>query len=220
MEISLYNNTGVNVYANINGIEYIIKPECTSVARCNEVTPVTITLSRKQKSFALLNLFDFDNGIDWDWFESTSFLVLNSIYVLNINGSDNQYFKISSETFNCDKYYQYDRLYLDDPLIKNDCTYEITRQKQIKKRVKLFNIYTPFIAFAVVFAILTFVFDLKYIKAGTFFTESNIFEELLFGMVISLVGICGRLRIKRRYKKVTDEEYIQACFRGYIEEIK
>ncbi len=220
MNISLYNNTGVKVFANVNGIEYIIKPECTSVARCNEVTPVTITLSRKQKSFALLNLFDFDNGIDWNWFESTSFLVLDSTYVLKMDGSDNQHFRICSETFNCDKYYQYDRICLDDPIIKNNCTYEITRQKKIKKRVKLFNVYTSFIAFAVLFAILAFAFDFEYIKAGTFFTESDFCEEFLIGMLIGLVGICGRIRIKRRYKKVTDQEYIQGCFKGYIEEYK
>lgn len=220
MDISLYNNTGVKVFANVNGIEYIINPECTSVARCNDGTPVTITLSRKQKSFALLNLFDFDNGIDWDWFESTSFLVLNSAYVLNLNGSDNQYFRICSEIFNCDKYYQYDRLYLDDPIIKNNCTYEITRQKKIKKRVKLFNVYTPFIVFALVIGLLTLITEFQHIKTGTFFYESEVLEKIIIGVLIGLVGVCGRLRIKRRYKKVTDEEYIQGCFHGYIEEYK
>lgn len=220
MEISLYNDTGVKIFANVNGVEYIITPQSTSVAKCVADVPVKITLSRKQKSFALLNLFNFDNGIDWDWFESTSFLVLNSTYVLNVNGNNNQYFKICSETFNCDKYYQYDRVYLDDPIIKNDCTYEITRQKKIKKRVKLFNLYTPFIAIAVVLSILAFAFDLEHIKAGTFFFNSDFYQEFLFGIVIGLVGVCGRIRIKRRYKKVTDKEYIQQCFRGYIEEIK
>ncbi len=206
MDFSLYNNTGVKVFATVNGIEYIIKPESTTVARCDSGKPVTITLSRKQKSFALLNLFDFDNGITWDWFESVSFLVLNPTYVLNTNGSDNQYFRICSEIFNCDKYYQYDRLYLDDPIIKNDCTYEITRQKKIKKRVKLFNVYTPFIALAVVFGVLALISDFQYVKSGTFFSESDFVEEFLLGMVIGLVGIFGRLRVLRRYKKVTDEE--------------
>ncbi len=220
MNISLYNNTGVKVFANVNGIEYVINPESTLVARCNDGTPVTITLSRKQKSFALLNLFDLDNGVVWDWFESVSFLVLNPTYILNMNGSDNQYFRICSETFNCDKYYQYDRLYIDDPIIKNDCTYEITRQKKIKKRVKLFNVYTPFIAIALLCITFAFVFEFENIKAGTFLSESGFVEEFLIGMLIGLVGVCGRLKIKRRYKKVTDEEYIQECFRGYIEEYK
>ena len=220
MELSLYNDTAVKVFANVNGIEYIIKPQSTAVARCASGTSVTITLSRKLKSFALLNLFDFDNGIDWDWFESTSFLVLNPIYVLNTNGSDSQYFRICSETFNCDKYYQYDRLYIDDPIIKNDCTYEITRQKKIKKRVKLFNIYTPLVAIALLCIAFAFIFEFEQIKAGTFLSNSDFIEEFMMGMLIGLVGFFGKIRVLRRYKKVTDEEYIQACFRGNIEEIK
>ncbi len=220
MEISLYNDTGVKVFATVNGVDYTIKPECTAVARCTAGMPVKITLSQKLKSLALLNLFDIDNGFTFDWFESVSFLVLNPTYVLNIDGGDNQHFRICKDTFECDKYYQYDRLYLDDPIIKNDCTYEITRKKKIKKRVKLFNVYTAFVAIALVFVAFALIFEREYIKAGTFFTESEFREEFFIGMLIGLVGILGKIRVLRRYKKVTDEEYIQGCFKGYIEEYK
>ncbi len=218
MEFSLYNNTGSKVYANVNGIDYIIEPEKTSVAKCAAGIPVNIKLSRKAKSFAILNLFDLDNIMDW--FESVSFLVLNTTYSLNITSDNNQCFRICNEVFNCDKYYQYDRLYLDDPIIKNDCTYEITRQKKIKKRVKLFNAYTTFVAIALLFFILALSFDMEHIKAGTFFSQSEFREEFLFGMGLGLIGFFGKVRVLRRYKKVTDEDYIQGCFKGNIEECK
>lgn len=218
MDISLYNNTAAKVFATVNGIEYIIKPESTAVARCNPGMPVKITLSRKLKSFAILNLFDFDNLLDW-W-ESVTMLILNPTYVLNLNGNDNQYFRICSDSFDCDKYYEYDRLYLDDPIIKNDCTYEITRQKKIKKRVKLFNVYTAFIAIALLCIAFAFIFEFEHVKAGTFLSESEFIEEFMIGMLFGLAGIFGKIRVLRRYKKVTDEDYIQACFRGRIEEYK
>ncbi len=218
MEISLYNNTSSKVFANVNGIDYVIEPRRTAVARCVAGMPVNIKLSQKTKSFAILNLFDLDNIMDW--FESVAFLVLNSTYTLNFSSDNNQCFRICNEVFNCDKYYQYDRLYLDDPIIKNDCTYEITRQKKIKKRVKLFNVYTTFVAIALLFFILALCFDMEYIKAGTFFSQSELREEFLFGVGLGLIGLFGKIRVLRRYKKVTDEEYIQGCFRGYIEEYK
>ena len=218
MEFSLYNDTDVKVYATVNGTEYIIKPQSTSVARCVAGMPVKITLSRKLKSFAILNLFDFDNLLDW-W-ESGTVLILNPTYILNINGDNNQYFRICSESFNCDKYYEYDRLYLDDPIIKNNCTYEITRQKKIKKRVKLFNVYTAFIAIALLCIAFAFIFEFEYVKAGTFLSESEFVEEFMIGMLFGLAGVFGKIRVLRRYKKVTDEKYIQQCFNGYIEEIK
>lgn len=218
MDISLYNNTGAKVFANVNGIEYIINPESTSVARCNDNAPVIITLSQKMKSFSVLNFFSFDNIMEW-W-ESASVLVLNPTYVLNLNGSDNQQFKISDETFICDKYYQYERLYLDDPIIKNNCTYEITRKRKIKKRVKLFNAYTGFLVIGFLLIALSFILDIDSVKSGTFFAYSDCGDIFLLGVVIGLAGVYGRIRVKRRYKKVTDEEYVQGCFRGYIEENK
>lgn len=218
MEITLYNDTGAKVFATVNGIEYIIKPQSSSVARCVAGMPVEITLSRKLKSFAILNFFDFDNLLDW-W-ESGTILALNPTYILNINGENNQYFRICSESFNCDKYYEYDRLYLDDPMIKNDCTYEITRQKKIKKRVKLFNVYTAFIAIALLCIAFALIFEFENVKAGTFLSESEFVEEFMIGMLFGLAGVFGKIRVLRRYKKVTDEEFIQGCFRGYIEEYK
>lgn len=220
MEISLYNDTGAKVFATVNGIEYIIKPQSISVARCVAGMPVKITLSRKMKSFAILNLFDIDNGMICGFWESATILILNPTYILNINGDNNQYFRICSDTFSCDKYYDYDRLYLDDPIIKNDCTYEIARQKKIKKRVKLFNVYTTFIVIALLCIAFAFIFEFEHVKAGTFLSESEFVEEFMIGMLFGLAGVFGKIKVLRRYKKVTDEDYIQQCFRGYIEEIK
>ncbi len=219
MEISLYNNTASKVFATVNGIKYIIEPGRTSVAKCVAGIPVKIELWQKIKSFAILNLFNVDNMIDWDWFESICMLSLKSTYILNTN-SDNQCFKICKETFNCDKYYQYDRLYLDDPIIKNDCTYEITRQKKIKKRVKLFNIYTLICAVALLYFAVTLFINSAYVKAGAFFTNSAFYDEIVISAVIGLIGAMGKIRVMRRYKKITDENYIRDCFKGYIEESK
>lgn len=218
MQISLYNDTGVKVFAMVNGIIYTIKPYCTSVARCTAGMPVEIKLSQKLKSFALLNPFSVDAAIDLG-FESCAILILDSTYVLNFDGDNDQYFKISSDKFDCDKYYEYNRMCLDDPIVKNNCTYEITRQKKIKKRVKFFNLYTALIAIAVLGITLSLTFGWESVEAGTFW-DSEYSADLLIWELLGLWGICGRIRVRKRYKKVTDHEYIQACFRGYVEEDK
>ncbi len=214
MEISLYNDSVFKVFATVNGINFIIEPGTTSVARCADGLPVTIHLSRKKKSWTILNLFEWDEI--FDFWESAGLLELEPTYVLNCTDGNNMFFRIVDDTFNCDKYYQYNRLCLDEPLIKNNCTYEIIRQKKLQKRVKMFNVYTAMVAVGILDLIIAyFISDAT---LATFF-ESRWWQECsLWLMAIMFWGICGKIRVIRRYKKVTNQNFMHDCFNGRVAE--
>lgn len=214
MQISLYNDTGVKVFATVNGIQYIIQPQSVSVARCTSGVPVQITLSQKLKSFVLINPFGMN---DWLFtFQSPAYLILDPTYVLHLEG-DEHHFRINSESFDCEKYYSYDRLYIDDPIVKNNCTYEVTRLKKVEKRVKFFNYYTFLVAAAVIFCIMTFVDVIRLAVTGVDEIDLTI---ILGAVVFGIWGAWGKRRIRNALKKVTDQSYIQACFRGLVEQTK
>ncbi len=218
MEISFYNERLFKVFVEVNGVEYVIKPNDTIVVHCASEVPTVIKLSRKMKSFAVLNPFSWDSAFVMG-FESFTTLILTSTYTLNFTGSGAQHFTIKDDRFNCDKYYQYERLILDDPIIKNNCTYEITRKKKIKKRVKLFNAYTIIALLALAFVASAVIPEWENLKTGTM-NFSDLDSDFLEGIVLFIWSLLGKVRVLKRYKKATDIKHIQDCFNGNIEEYK
>ena len=216
MELTFYNDRLFKVFIEVNGVEYVIKPNDTIVVHCASGVPTVIKLSRKMKSFALLNPFSMERALSMG-FESFTTLILTSTYTLNFTGSDAQYFTIKDDVFNCDKYYQYERLILDDPITKNNCTYEITRKKKIKKRVKLFNAYTVIAILALAFVGSAVIPEWENLKTGVL-NLSELDSNFLIGIALFIWSVLGRIRVLKRYKKVTNNKHIQDCFNGHIEE--
>ncbi len=218
MELTFYNDRLFKVFVEVNGVEYAIKPSDTIVVHCASGVPTVIKLSRKMKSFAVLNPFSWDSAFVIG-FESFVSLILTSTYTLTFTGNDAQYFAIKDDAFNCDKYYQYERLILDDPAIKNNCTYEITRKKKIKKRVNLFNAYTIIALLALAFVGSAVIPEWENLKAGAM----NLFDldsNFLVGIVLFIWSLFGKARVLKRYKKAIDIKHIQDCFNGNVEEYK
>lgn len=218
MEITFYNDRAFKVFVEVNGVEYVIKPNSAMTVCCTSGSPTVIKLSRKMKSFALLNPFSMERALSMG-FESFVSLILISTYTLTFTGTDAQYFAIKDDAFNCNKYYQYERLILDDPAIKNNCTYEITRKKKIKKRVKLFNAYTIIALLALAFVISAVIPEWENLKTGTM-NLSDLDSNFLIGIVLFIWSLLGKARVLKRYKKATDSKHIQNCFNGNIEEYK
>ena len=218
MELTFYNDRLFKVFVEVNGVEYVIKPNDTAVVHCAFGVPTVIKLSRKMKSFAILNPFNMDSAF-MIGFESFSSLILTSIYTLNFTGSDARYFTIKDDVFNCDKYYQYERLVLDDPIIKNNCTYEITRKKKIKKRVKLFNAYNIIAVWALAFVASAVIPEWESLRMGTK-TLLELDSNLLIGVALFIWSLLGKARVLKRYKKVTNIKHIQDCFNGHVEEYR
>lgn len=216
MELTFYNDRLFKVFVEVNGVEYVIKPNSAMTVYCASGIPTVIKLSRKMKSFAVLNPFSWDSAFVVG-FESFASLILTSTYTLNFIGSDAQRFTIKDDVFNCDKYYQYERLILDDPAIKNNCTYEITRKKKIKKRVKLFNAYTIIALLALAFVGSAVIPEWENLKTGTM-NLLDLDSNFLIGIVLFIWSLLGRIRILKRFRKVTDTKHIQECFNGNIEE--
>ncbi len=216
MELTFHNDRLFKVFIEVNGVEYVIKPNSTMTVYCASEAPTVIKLSRKMKSFALLNPFSMEHALSMG-FESLVTLILTSTYTLNFTGSDAQYFTIKDDVFNCDKYYQYERLILDDPIIKNNCTYEITRKKKIKKRVKLFNAYTVIAILALAFVASAVIPKWENLKTGTI-NLSDLDSNFLIGIALFIWSALGKIRVLKRYKKATNNKHIQDCFNGRIEE--
>lgn len=218
MELTFYNDRLFKVFVEVNGVEYAIKPSDTIVVHCASGVPTVIKLSRKMKSFAVLNPFSWDSAFVIG-FESFVSLILTSTYTLTFTGNDAQYFAIKDDAFNCDKYYQYERLILDDPAIKNNCTYEITRKKKIKKRVNLFNAYTIIALLALAFVGSAVIPEWENLKTGTM-NLLDLDGNFLIGIVLFIWSLLGKARVLKRYKKAIDIKHIQACFNGNVEEYK
>lgn len=202
MNLRLFNDAGCKILVNVNGTNFMIKRNRFLVVPCPDNHPVTVKLMIKYKSFVLPPIDEIHN-------ESMVILNVNSTYVLHLQGGMEHQFSIKQDTFSADKYIEYNRLYIDDPLLRNNCTFEISNLKKSCRRAKFWNWYTGDLAVGLVMLI----FEL-------FAPEETWNGCLIIGAGLVIWGLIGRIRIRKKMKKVSDLEFVQACFNGFVEESK
>ena len=212
MQLRLFNETCFKIYADVNGVRYKIPSNEFVVIDYMVGLPVRLTLEQRYKSMVLINPFGLHDAF-WDWFrpamESIMTLVLKTTYNLSFSQDIPYEFVIRNEDFELDRYTAYERLYIDDPLIKNDCTYEVTHSKKVLKREKFFNVYTLLVALGVIFLISEII---TYAKGEIPVDYWNLF----LGFVLSITGICGKIKICRKTKKYLDPQFAKNCFNGIV----
>lgn len=212
MQLRLFNETCFKIYAVINGVRYKIPSQEFVVIDYMVGLPVRLTLEQRYKSMVLINPFGLHDAF-WDWFrpamESITTLVLKTTYKLSFSQDIPYEFIIRNEDFELDRYTDYERLYIDDPKLKNDCTYEVTRSKKVSKRVNFFNVYTLLLALGVIFLVGE---TITYAKGENPVDYWNIF----WGFVLSITGICGKIKIHRKTKKYLDPQFAKNCFNGIV----
>lgn len=214
MQLRLFNESTFKIYADVNGVRYKIPSREFVVIDYMVGLPVKITLEQRYKSMVIINPFGLHDAF-WDFFspamESITGLVLKTTYNLSFNEDKPYEFVIREEDFELDKYTHYVRLYFDDPLIKNDCTYEVTRSKKAIKKMRFFNVYTLLLVIGILFFL---VETIAYAKGENPIDYWNVF----WGFVLSITGICGKIKIRRKTKKYSDTQYVKDCFNGVIPE--
>lgn len=203
MQLRLFNDAGCKILVNVNGTNFMIKRNRFLVVPCPDNRPVTVKLMIKYKSFML-------PPIDELWGMEASILFnVNSTYVLHLQGGMEHQFSIKSDMFAADKYIEYNRLYIDDPLLRNNCTFEVSNLKKTCKRAKRYNFYTLYLVLGIVLLAL----DL-------YRPERELVGCFVIGLGLLIWGLIGRIRIRKKIKKVSDLEFVQACFNGFVEEDK
>lgn len=214
MQLRLFNETCFKIYADVNGVRYKVPSNEFVVIDYMVGLPVRLTLEQRYKSMVLINPFGLHDAF-WDWFrpamESITTLVLKTTYNLSFNQDRPYEFVIRNEDFELDRYTGYERLYIDDPNLKNDCTYEVTRSKKVSKRVKIFNVYTLLLVVGAIFLVSEII---VYNKGEIPVDYWNIF----WGFVLSITGICGKIKIRRKIKKYSDPQFAKKCFDGAVPE--
>ena len=214
MQIRLFNETCFKIYADVNGVSYKIPSQEYVIIDYMVGLPVRLTLEQRYKSMVLANPFGLHDAF-WDWFrpamESITGLVLKTTYNLKFSQDKPYEFIIREDIFELDKYTCYERLYIDDTLIKNDCTYEVTRSKKASKRMKFFNVYTLLLVVGVIFLVSELI---TYNKGEVPVDYWNVF----WGFVLSITGFCGKIKIRRKTKKYSDPQFAKKCFDGAVPE--
>lgn len=207
MQLRLFNDAGVKILVNVNGTNFMIKRNRFLVVPCPDNRPVTVKLMIKYKSFMLPPLDEL-----WGMEASILFNV-NSIYVLHLQGGMEHQFSIKIDMFSADKYVEYSRLYIDDPLLCNNCTFEISNLKKTCKRAKRYNFYTLYLVLGTILLIL---------QLGEPVVEDGVWYLglIVLGLGFLIWGLVGRIRIRKKLKKVSDLEFVKACFNGFVEEDK
>ena len=206
MQLRLFNDAGCKILVNINGINYMIKRNRFLVVQSSDNCPVTVKLMIKFKSFVLPPL---DEIFD----EATVWLNVNSTYTLHLQGGMEHQFSIKYDSFSPDEYIEYNRLYIDDPLIKNNCSFEISNLKKSCRRAKLWNWYTLYLIIGIVFLLLQLGEPI--VEDGAWYLGLIV---LGFGFLIW--GLIGKIRIRKKLKKVTNIDFVRDCFNGFVEENK
>lgn len=206
MQLRLFNDAGCKILVNINGINYMIKRNRFLVVQSPDNCPVTIKLMIKFKSFVLPPL---DEIFD----EATVWLNVNSTYTLHLQGGMEHQFSIKYDSFSPDEYIEYNRLCIDDPLIKNNCSFEISNLKKSCRRAKLWNWYTLYLIIGIVCLLL---------QLGEPVVEDGVWYLglIVLGFGFLIWGLIGKIRIRKKIKKVTNLEFVKACFNGFVEENK
>lgn len=207
MQLRLFNDTGVKILVNVNGTNFMVKRNRFLVVPCSDNRPVTVKLMIKYKSFILPPLDEFFD------YEATLMFNINSTYVLYLQGGMEHQFSIKCDVFSADKYVLYNRLYIDDPLLRNNCTFEISNLKKSCKRAKWCNFYTLYLIIGAVFLLL---------QLGEPLVEDGVWYLglIVLGLGFLIWGIIGRIRVRKKIKKVSDLEFVKACFNGLVEEDK
>ena len=206
MELRLFNDAGCKILVDVNGIRYMIKRNRFLEVKCPDNCPVTVKLMIKFKSFIL-------PPMDEVFGEATVWLNVNSTYTLYLQGGVEHQFSIRYDNFVPDAYVEYNRLYIDDPLIKNNCCFEISNLKKSCRRAKMWNWYTLYLIIGIVCLLL---------QLGEPVAEDGVLYLglIVLGFGFLIWGLIGRTRIRKKLKKVTNLEFMKACFNGFIEENK
>ena len=206
MQLRFFNDAGCKILVNINGINYMIKRNRFLVVQSPDNCPVTVKLMIKFKSFVLPPL---DEIFD----EATVWLNVNSTYTLHLQGGMEHQFSIKYDSFSPDEYIEYNRLYIDDPLIKNNCSFEISNLKKSCRRAKLWNWYTLYLIIGIVCLLL---------QLGEPVVEDGVWYLglIVLGFGFLIWGLIGKIRIRKKIKRVTNLEFVKACFNGVVEENK
>lgn len=214
MQLRLFNEACFKIYADVNGASYKIPSQEYVIIDYMVGLPIRLTLEQRYKSMVLANPFGLHDAF-WDWFrpamESITGLVLKTTYNLKFSEDKPYEFIIREDVFELDKYTCYERLYIDDPLIKNDCTYEVTRSKKVSKRMKFFNVYTLLLVVGAIFLVSEII---AYNKGEIPVDYWNVF----WGFVLSITGICGKIKIRRKTKKYSDPQFAKKCFDSAVPE--
>lgn len=206
MQLRLFNDAGCKILVNINGINYMIKRNRFLIVQCPDNCPVTVKLMIKFKSFVLPPL---DEIFD----EATVWLNVNSTYILHLQSGMEHQFSIKYDSFSPDEYIEYNRLYIDDPLIKNNCNFEISNLKKSCRRAKLWNWYTLYLIIGIICLLLQI--GEPVVEDGTWYLGL-----IVLGVGFLIWGLIGKIRIRKKIKKVTNLEFVKACFNGFVEENK
>ncbi len=206
MQLRLFNDAGCKILVNVNGTNFIVKRNRFLVVPCSDNRPVTVKLMIKFKSFVLPPL---DEVFD----EATVWLNVNSTYTLHLQGGMEHQFSIKYDSFSPDEYIEYNRLYIDDPLIKNNCSFEISNLKKSCRRAKVWNWYSLYVIIGIVFLLL---------QLGEPIVEDEVWYLglIVLGFGFLVWGLVGKIRIRKKLKKVTNIEFVRDCFNGFVEENK
>ena len=206
MQLRLFNDAGLKILVNVNGMNYMIKRNRFLVVQCPDNRPVTVKLMIKFKSFVLPPVDEIFN-------EATVWLNVNSTYTLHLQGGMEHQFSIKYDSFSPDEYIEYNRLYIDDPLIKNNCSFEVSNLKKSCRRAKLWNWYTLYLVIATI--LLTLQLGEPIVEDGVLYLGL-----IVLGSGFLIWGLIGQIRIRKKLKKVTNLEFVRNCFNGIVEENK